>query len=137
MCNTAYHQQHGNFHPKHQMRKMWKQKMAAAFGVPPVNVKELDDKYEIQLFAAGYTKGDFKLAISDSTLSVSVEKTASESTENWRRQEFRPMNFERHFELNEKIDQAKIGATYKNGVLHITLPKREGMETTSQEIKVS
>jgi HSP20 family molecular chaperone IbpA len=38
--------------------------------------------------------------------------------------------------LNEKTDTAAIAATYKNGVLILSLPKLEGSETTRQEIEV-
>ena len=37
-----------------------KHMFANAWGYPPVNVEELDDRYEILLYAAGYAKSDFK-----------------------------------------------------------------------------
>lgn len=126
-------------HGEHPMKKMWKEKMNAkmnaTFNSPPVNVRETDNSYELYLFAAGYEKSDFKIALTDQTLSISVEDAKLEEG-NWKRQEYTPKGFVRQFELNEKTDKSAIGATYRNGVLILSLPKLEGFETTSHEIEI-
>lgn len=141
MCyKKANYQHRGRHHHRHARKKQWwKQQMANAFGYPPVNVQELDDHYEIQFYAAGYEKKDFKITLEDNILLVAVEKERKETnSDNWKRRGmFQPGSFKRHFELNEKIDKASITASYKNGVLLVSLQKLPGKETVRQEIKIS
>ena len=125
------------YHQKHHGRRHRGRHFAAAM-YPPVNVEELDDRYEVRLYAAGYNKEDFQVNLKDNTLTVAVQKPKEDATQwtYWRRLEFRPGNFERHFELNDKIDGEAIAAKYENGVLLLTLPKKEGFETIRQEIEI-
>lgn len=114
----------------------WKASIMQNFSYPPANVQEKDDSYELHLFAPGYEKSDFLIAVIDKKLSVSIEKEKVEKGENWKRLEFIPKGFVRQFELNEKIDKSLIKAKYENGVLILKLPKMEGFETSREEIKV-
>lgn len=130
-------------HNEHPMKKMWKAKMNAKmnakfnsqFNQPPVNVRETDNSYELYLFAPGYEKSDFVISLTDQVLTISVADKQKEEG-NWKRQEFTPNGFSRQFELNEKTDKAAIAATYKNGVLILSLPKLEGFETSRHEIEI-
>lgn len=126
----------GTGNQEHPFKKMWKEKMFHSLSVPPANVLELDDKYELHLNAPGFEKEDFKLAIVENSIMVSASDK-KQATESWKRQEFEIRGFERKFELNDKIDKATVAATYKNGVLIVTLPKLEGQETIRQEIKIA
>jgi HSP20 family protein len=92
-----------------------------------VNIKEADDKYELQLVAPGLNKEDFQINVDKNLLTVSFEQKAQteESNDKWIRQEFRMKSFKRSFSLTEKIDAAAISAVYENGVLHLSLPKKE------------
>jgi len=143
MCNKRAYQKQWNQHPfskfqaydRHSRKKAWKEQFKAALNSPPANVKEWDDKYELYLFAPGFEKSDFIIAITDQTLSISVERK-TEDEENWMRQEYVPKKFVREFDLGEKIDVATITAKYENGVLILTLPKSAGFETKRQEIPV-
>ena len=127
-------------HEEHPMKKAWKEKMNAKFGSqfnqPPVNVRETDNSYELYLFAPGYEKSDFVIALTDKVLKISVADKKQDTEGNWRRAEYTPKGFVRQFEVNEKTDTAAIAATYKNGVLILNLPKLEGSETAHQEIEV-
>ena len=98
-------------------------------------MRELDDKYELYLYAPGYEKSDFIIALIDDRLSISV-KEKKEEAGNWRRQEFTQREFVRQFELSEKVDKSAIEAKYENGVLILNLPKLEGHETSRQEIEI-
>jgi HSP20 family protein len=115
-----------------------KNMFANAWGYPPVNVEEFDDRYEIKLYAAGYAKSDFKVNLKDDTLTIAVERPENEWTDwanlDW--QKFTPGGFERRFKLNEKIDKASITAKYEEGVLTVTLQKLPGFETSRQDIEV-
>jgi HSP20 family protein len=109
--------------------------MHGALNTPPVNVREEDGKYELHLFAAGYVKSDFSIALTDQMLKISAENKEI-STDGWKRHEYTPTGFVRQFELNEKVDKTAIFATYENGVLILTLPKLEGFETERKDITV-
>ena len=131
-------------HPKHhfkrKFRKMMEHKMKRGRGghFPKVNVQELDDRYELFVYAAGYAKEDFKVDLTDDTLIIAASSTTENETNyNWRRQEFRPRTFERQFELNDKIDKDAIEAKYENGILKVTLAKKEGFETVRKEVKIN
>ena len=143
MCNrTAFHKHWNHHHADkfrrhgdHPLKKAWKENFKAAFNNPPANVRELDDQYELHLFAPGFEKSDFIIALTDQILSISVENKPDEQ-ETWKRQEYIPKGFVRKFGLNEKIDTSTITAKYENGVLILSLLKMEGFETTRQEIEI-
>ena len=144
MCyHKAYHSHRGRHHRrshhKHHAKRWMKHMFANAFGYPPVNVEELDDHYEILLYAAGYEKSDFKVSLKDDTLTVIVEKPESDWADwvDWDQLKFRPGGFERRFKLNEKIDKASITAKYEEGILKISLKKLPGFETSRQDIEVN
>ncbi|MEM9549100.1 MAG: Hsp20/alpha crystallin family protein [Bacteroidota bacterium] len=119
----------------HSQKRAWRSKYNASFNYPPANVRELDDKYELYLYAPGYEKSDFIIALIDDRLSISVkEKKAEEG--NWRRQEFAQQEFVREFSLSEKVDKSAIVAKYVNGVLILAIPKLEEFETSRQEIAI-
>jgi len=129
------HFRHGIRH-QHPGRKFWKEKFEARFNAPPVNVQEMDDKYELHIYAAGLEKEDFQISVVDHILTIEVERKNESEENTWKREEYRPGGFKRRFELNEKVDESAIEAGYDNGVLIITLPKLEGFETTRQDIDV-
>jgi len=136
-ADSAHHPKH---HFKRKLRKMMKHKMAQGRGghSPKVNVQELDDRYELFVYAAGYAKEDFKVDLTDDTLIIAGNsKTETEANYNWRRQEFRLRTFERQFELNDKIDKDAIEAKYEDGILKVTLAKKEGFETVRKEVKIN
>lgn len=122
---------------EHPLKKAWKEHHSrSSFHNPPANVQELDDKYELHLYAPGYEKSDFLIALIDQNLSISVDKKQVDKG-NWRRQEYIQRGFVRQFELNEKVEKSSIGAKYENGVLIISLPKGVGFETERQEIEIA
>lgn len=148
MCNrAAMHPRWGRHHARAWKRHQFKQRKM----FPPVNIEELDDRYEISFFAAGFAKSDFQISLADDTLTVSGTREITEPSVNepdwddienrhgrghWRNREFRLRNFERHFILNDKIDRDDIQAKYEDGVLKITLSKKEGAETIRTKIDI-
>lgn len=145
MCNRhAFHHHWKSHYPKRWHRRAGKfEKWARARGFsgriyPPVNVQELDDRYELFLYAPELTKEDFNISLTDRILTIEVEEKEAATPENsrWRRKEFSPGGFRRQFDLNEKIDTESIEAEYADGVLKVTLSKLEGFETVRQDIQV-
>jgi HSP20 family protein len=104
----------------------------------PANIRETATSYELHLFAPGLKKEDFKLTLNKDLLTISYAQagTAEQQEQEWIRREYKRQNFSRSFGLNEAVDTAKISASYKDGVLQVILPKKEGGKNISQTIQV-
>ena len=96
---------------------------------PSVNIVEHDNQFVMQLAAPGLEKSDFNINIENDYLVISTEKkTEKEETGKdgkFTRREFNYKSFKRSFQLDNNINREGITATYENGVLNITLPKKE------------
>ena len=146
MCNTAMRSHWGKHHSKSCGKghgNPWRRTNSIQRHLfPPVNVEELDDRYEISLFAAGYSKSDYLITFVDEELNVSAKKVKLEETsqeedkQTWQKREFKPRGFERRFILNNKIDKEAMSAKFKDGVVTITLPKLAGQERVRREIEI-
>lgn len=101
-----------------------------------VSIREMDDRYEIYLIAAGRTREDFRLDVANDILTIHA--SAPEQTEEgqWQRREFRFRGFERSFQLSDKINSEAISASYDAGILSIVLPKHEDKVTQRREVTV-
>ena len=106
----------------------------------PVNVRETDKSYEMSLVAPGLRKEDFKLSVTDELLTISYEQKEEQNEENkeegWLRKEYRMQSFTRNFILDDSVDIDKISASYDNGILHLSLPKKENARKLSKSINV-
>jgi HSP20 family protein len=111
-----------------------------ARSIPSVNIIENNVDFKIDVAAPGLDKKDFKISVENNTLSVSAEKSKETKTEkdNFTRKEFSYTNFTRSFRLPENCVPDKIEAKYENGILRLSLPKKEVTVTKApREIKVS
>lgn len=104
----------------------------------PVNVKETDKSYEMELVAPGLRKEDLKLNVSGDLLTVSFEHKGEDNQQNegWLKREYRYQSFSRSFSLDDTVDTNKITAKYQDGILHLSLPKKEGAQRISKNIEV-
>jgi HSP20 family protein len=106
----------------------------------PVNIKETDKSYELDLVAPGLRKEDFKTTLNGEMLTVSFEQQEENSQQNknesWVRKEFKMRSFSRSFSLDDTLDSGKITASYNDGILHVTLPKKEGAQSISRTIEI-
>lgn len=107
--------------------------------VPSANVSEEADKFSIELSAPGFEKADLKIAINRGTLSITGEhKSEKEKTEkSYTRKEYNYGSFQRSFNIPEEVNEEAIDAKYENGILKITLPKKEGKMSQAKEINIS
>ena len=109
--------------------------------LPAVNVKENENEFVIDVAAPGMTKKDFKINFHNNVLTISSEKQEDkeDKNENYARKEFSYQSFQRSFTVAENaVDSEKISAKYNEGILHITLPKREEVKPKPmREIKIS
>jgi len=106
--------------------------------VPGVNILESEEDYKIEVAAPGLNKEDFQINLKKDTLSVWAEKKVAEGEQKaYSRKEFDYLSFARSFVLPETIDAEKIAAEYVNGILTITIGKKDESKLKSVEIKVS
>lgn len=96
--------------------------------VPSVNIAEADKVFEINVALPGLDKKDVKIEIQNGCLIVSSEKQyeKEDKKKNWMRREYGYAAFQRMFQLPEGVDQDKIQAEMKNGVLSIKVAKKAG-----------
>ncbi|MEM8965236.1 MAG: Hsp20/alpha crystallin family protein [Bacteroidota bacterium] len=95
--------------------------------VPAANVKEKDDAFYIDLAIPGMKKEDFHVNVDNHTLMISSEKKeeSKEEKDEYTRQEFSYRSFKRSFALPESVKANEIQAKYEDGVLKLTIPKKE------------
>jgi HSP20 family protein len=108
--------------------------------LPAVNINETSKHFNLEFAAPGFTKDDFKVSVDGNVLTISAEKKEEKSEKNkkFTRKEFSFNSFTRSFRLPELVIADKIDAKYTNGILNLSIPKKE--ETKSlpkKDIKVS
>jgi len=112
-------------------------------GSVPVNIKETEKSYSIEVVAPGFEKSDFKISLDQQILTIAAEKqnevkadADSNRNEKQIRKEYSYRSFKRSFTLDEKTDGAAIDAKYVNGVLTLNLPKKEPVKPSVQQINI-
>jgi HSP20 family protein len=97
--------------------------------IPSINVKETNNHYEVELAAPGMEKKDFKIELNGNMLTISSQRQnewEDKEDERYTRREFSYQSFQRSFQLpKDVVDEDKIQAKYENGLLHLTIPKKE------------
>ena len=103
---------------------------------PKIDVNETKEAYEVLADMPGLNKEDIKVSLNDNVVTLKGERKqeVQKEDENTYHSERSYGNFCRSFELPVKVDNNKIVAEYKNGVLHLTLPKAE--EAKPREIQI-
>ena len=97
--------------------------MGRIINMPAVNVSETENEYHLTVAAPGLEKSDFKLEAEDEMLTISAEKVKEEKNGKYNRREYNYSSWKRSFMLPEGCDTSKIDAEYKNGELHIHIPR--------------
>ena len=101
---------------------------AKQFASPAVNVIENEKDFTLELAAPGMTKDDFKVSLeNDNELVISLEKKSEEKKDkkNYLRREFSYASYQQTFIVPEEVEIESIKAAMNDGVLTITLPKKE------------
>jgi HSP20 family protein len=96
--------------------------------LPSVNIKESTDEFEVELAAPGFVKGDFNIELNNDLLTISSEKKVENETnegQQFARREFSYQSFSRSFTLPNTADGENIKAKYENGILRVSIPKKE------------
>lgn len=103
-----------------------------------VDVAEADDEFVVVADLPGYERDEIDLKIADGTLRIaadheeSVEEKEEDDGRRYLRQERRHRSTSRSIRLPESVEEDEASASYKNGVLTITLPKTSAGEEGSQ-----
>jgi len=96
--------------------------------LPSVNIKETDDNFEVEMAAPGMEKSDFKIEVNQGILSISSERRSENENPDdnrFTKKEFSYQSFCRSFSLPASVNSDRIAAKYDNGILKVTIPKRE------------
>lgn len=101
---------------------------AAAAGSLAVDVEDRDDEFVVTADVPGYEKDDVDVTLADRSLRIRAEReeAAEERDADYLRRERHATSAERSVRLPAPVDPDGISATYKNGVLTVTLPKQSG-----------
>jgi len=108
--------------------------------MPAVNIKEDDKSFTLELAVPGINKKDLKIDMSDDVLTISSEQKneLEEEKDGYKRKEFSYTSFCRSFYVPENVNSEKIEASYKDGILTVSLPKQEEEKNKiSKQIKIS
>lgn len=100
---------------------------------PAVNILESKEAFEIELAVPGMAREDFGINLENNVLTISSEKELQRDNDrSFTRREFTYGTFSRSFTLPKTVDSEKISADYLNGILRISLPKKEEVKFSRQ-----
>ncbi|ARM31553.1 Hsp20/alpha crystallin family protein [Prosthecochloris sp. HL-130-GSB] len=103
-----------------------------------VDVSEDEQNIYIDADMPGMKKEDVKISIDEDVMTICAERShqEEEKKKDYHRIERTYGSMSRSFTIGENVDADRVEASYDNGVLHITVPKKEPVEKTSKEIEV-
>jgi HSP20 family protein len=106
--------------------------------VPAADVVETDKAIEIHLDVPGFAPEQIDVKLEGNTLTINAERKEEKTTDGkgFLRRERTVGSMSRTFTLPNTLDGTKPEASYKHGVLVVTLPKREEVQPRSLKVKV-
>jgi HSP20 family protein len=109
----------------------------SAWFTPRANVAETDSGYEVTLDLPGMKPEDFDIELKDRHLWITGERKCEceEKGKTYHRIERQSGRFRRVIPLSESVEAEKVSADYKDGVLHIKVPKSEAVRPKRIEVK--
>jgi HSP20 family protein len=120
-------------------REMDKDTMVAFDWAPSVDISESSEEFVIKAEIPGVNKDDVKVSIDDGVVSIQGERKQEkeEKDKKFHRVERSYGSFLRTFSLPSNIDDAKVQAQFKDGLLTVRLPKSASAKPKTVEVKVS
>lgn len=99
--------------------------------MPSVNIRERVEDFKIDLAVPGMNKKDFNVEVEEGVLTITGERKEEnvENNEKLTRREFHYGSFKRTFSLPESANPDKITANYNDGILSLTIGKREELKS--------
>ena len=106
---------------------------------PKVNVYEYDDRVGIIAEIPGLDKNQLDVSVEDGVLTISGDKHSAfeDDGANVIRRELKQSSFKRSFELGELLDGDNIVASFKDGILSVSIPKMEPEKPKKTNVKIS
>jgi HSP20 family protein len=106
--------------------------------MPAVDVSETDKAYEITAELPGLDEKNIEVKLANGVLSIKGEKQEEkeEKEKDYYRRERSFGSFERSFQVPDDVEEDKIAASFKNGVLSVTLPKSGEAQKQAKKIEV-
>ncbi len=116
-----------------------KETMVVADWTPTVDISETDGEYQIKAEIPDVKKEDVKVTLEDGVLTIQGERKQEkeEKGKKYHRIERSYGSFVRSFSLPDVIDEEKVKAEFKDGVLSLHLPKSEKAKPKAIEVQVS
>lgn len=111
--------------------------MREGFRAPAIDISENNGTIEVKAEIPGLEKDDIKISVRDNMLSITGERKQESETKDkkFHRIERFYGKFSRKIRLPADIDADKVKATYKDGILNISLPKPASMKTKEIEVE--
>lgn len=121
------------------LRDDGKERLTVADWVPAVDIAETDTEYQIKAELPEVKKEDVKVTVENGVLTIQGERRQEkeEKGKRYHRMERTYGSFIRSFTLPEHVDETRVRAEYKDGVLHLHVPKSEKAKPKAIEVKVS
>ncbi|WP_135213057.1 Hsp20/alpha crystallin family protein [Vitreimonas flagellata] len=107
-----------------------------SFGFPSVELTETDKELKVTAELAGLDEKDIEINIQDDVLTLRGEKHTETDDKERRYSERFYGRFERRMALPAQVDEDRAKASFKNGVLTVTLPKLETTKPTTKRIQI-
>jgi len=107
--------------------------------VPKVDVRDQGNSYLVTAEIPGMTQKDINVSLEQNVLTLEGEKKSEheDKGKGYWRSEISYGRFYRAIPLNDEIDEGKVEASYRDGVLKVTLGKIEGKERKSKKIEIN
>lgn len=123
---------------KQEVAKAQEQTRPGRYFVPDVNIYEFDDSLKLWADMPGVKDKDVEVTLKDGVLTI-VGKVGTEMYSGLRPMytEYNVGNYHREFALNENIDESKIKASLRNGVLELEIPKKEEAKPRRIEVRAA
>ena len=127
------------FHRSTPARTNGKETMIVADWAPSVDVSETEGEYQIKAEIPDVKKEDVKVTLEDGVLTIQGQRKQEkeETGKKYHRVERSYGSFVRSFTLPDLVDEEKVKAEFKDGVLNLQLPKSEKAKPKAIEVKVA
>lgn len=101
----------------------------------PVDIHETEDSFVVSAELPGFKREEIDVTLEQGVLTISAERQAEESKGQPHLQERRYTRVTRSFRLGQAVDEGRVNAQLEDGVLKLTLPKREEVKPRRIEVK--
>ena len=116
---------------------LWRRELSSA-ATPAVDIAEKDKAYEVTAELPGLDENNIEVKVASGMLTIKGEKKEEkeEKKKDYYHSERRYGSFERRFQIPEGVDTSKIEASFRKGVLTVTLPKTSEAQAAEKKITV-